>query len=149
VSLRYQRLRILRPLKINQKKKIAVDDVRNRLEVYTLKALRAGQKAGGYQITYEQEALEYVLVKRYVPDFILEFPSGRKRYIESKGYLRPDDMKKMIAVRDQHPDLDIKIYFAKDNKLNRKAKMRYSDWAIKHGFDFAVGYIPEEWMRDE
>jgi predicted nuclease of restriction endonuclease-like RecB superfamily len=132
-----------------KKKKINVDNIRNPFEIATYKYLKNQASNGKYVLAYEEEAIPYILEKKYVPDFILEFASGRKRYIEAKGYLRPDDMRKMVSVRKQHPDLEICIYFMKDNKLNRNSKTRYSDWATKNGFDWAVGGIPKAWLIDE
>jgi hypothetical protein len=37
------------------------------------------------------------------------------------------------------------LFFAQDNKIPR-SKMRYSDWAKKYGFEYAVGEIPKEWL---
>jgi len=54
----------------------------------------------------------------------------------------------MRLVREQYPDLDIRIFFHKDNKLNAKSNVRYSEWATKYGFIWAVGVIPEEWFNE-
>lgn len=105
---------------------------------------RMGQKK--YKIEYETEKLDYIIEKEYTPDFIISFLYGRKMYIEAKGYFRQEDRDKLMAVKRNHPDLDIRIVFEKDNKINARSRMRYSDWCNKHGFLFAVGKIPEEWL---
>lgn len=99
-------------------------------------------------VTYESVQLPYTIVenRRYIPDFIVETPSGRTLYLEVKGYFRPDDRKKLAAVREAHPEKDIRLVFKTDNKLNAKSPTRYSDWCKKHGWTYAVGPIPEEWM---
>lgn len=128
--------------------KINVDAIRNPLEVRAHKALQARAREGKYKVTYEEESIPYVLEREYVPDFIIEFKSGHKRYIEVKGWLRPEDTKKMIAIRRQYPDMDIRIFFDKDNKMSRNSKMRYSDWSKKYGFQCCFGHIPDDWFRE-
>lgn len=99
--------------------------------------------------TYETEKLPYTVVEHrvYIPDFIVDTPSGRRIYLEVKGYLKPEDRKKMVRVKDQHPDKDIRFVFKYDNKINSKSKTRYSDWCEKHGFEYSLkGVIPDEWL---
>lgn len=97
-------------------------------------------------MAYETEKLDYILTRNYVPDFVLSFDDGRKIYIETKGHLRQEDRAKMLAVKNRHPDLDIRIVFSKDNRLNKRARSRYSDWAKRHGFPYAVGTLPTDWL---
>lgn len=54
----------------------------------------------------------------------------------------------MVAVKENHPTIDIRIVFYRDNpsQLGRGSKSRPSDWALKNGFPFAVGSIPREWF---
>jgi predicted nuclease of restriction endonuclease-like RecB superfamily len=120
---------------------------KGKLEPQVYKGLRSFAGPNKFTIEYESEELEYKIVRVYIPDFVLEFKDGRKIYIEAKGWLRPDDRDKLIAVKRDHPELDIRIIFQADNKLNKRARMRYSDWAAKHGFPFAVGEIPKEWFE--
>lgn len=120
--------------------------LKNPSEERTYKYLSQKADALGLGLEYETEVLPYTLEKTYRADFILRFPCGHVRYIEDKGYLRPQqDIPKMVAVRRQYPDLDIRILFAKDNKLT--PKMRYSDWAIKYGYPYAIGRIPDDWFQ--
>lgn len=98
-------------------------------------------------VTYETEKLDYVLpARKYVPDFVIHRSDGSKTYIEVKGYLRPADRTKMAAVKRHNPDADIRFIFAANNKVNG-TKMRYSDWAIKYGFPFAIGKVPHKWIK--
>ena len=102
------------------------------------------------KIEYESEKLPYTVTEshKYIPDFIVTTKSGRKLYLEVKGYFRPADRKKMLLVRDQHPDKDIRLVFKYNNKINPKSKTRYSDWAEKNGFMYTLkGVIPEEWFE--
>lgn len=98
---------------------------------------------------YESEKLPYTSVEhhKYIPDFIVSKSDGTKIYLEVKGYLRPNDRKKMLFVKEQHPDKDIRFVFRYNNKINPKSKTRYSDWCEKHGFQYSLkGVVPEEWL---
>lgn len=46
----------------------------------------------------------------------------------------------MIAVKRQHPELDIRIVFYGPNK-------KYARWAEKNGFKYAFENIPKEWLN--
>lgn len=98
-------------------------------------------KRAKVRFEYEPERIPYVLARYYVPDFVLDTPLGRV-YIECKGYLRPEHKAKMVAVKKQHPALDIRILF-----YSRKAKdIR---WAEKYGFIYAIDTIPTLWLKGE
>lgn len=73
---------------------------------------------------------------------------GSKTYIETKGFFPYQDRAKMLLVKEQHPTLDIRIVFYRDNpsQLGRGSKSRPSDWALKNGFVYAIGEVPKEWF---
>lgn len=99
----------------------------------------------GIKFGYETRKIPYTLSLNYVPDFIA--PSGA--LIETKGYFKPEDRRKMLAVKRSNPKLDIRLWFQRDNWLNKNKKSKYSDWAVKHGFPYHVGdTLPEEWLND-
>ena len=107
----------------------------------------------GVNFGYETERLPYTIEAYYLPDFILLTKGGRKIYVETKGGGRSFDYhtrRKMIAVKQQHPELDIRILFYSDGKIGPKRKdgtfMLQSDWAKKHGFIYAIKDIPKEWL---
>ena len=108
---------------------------RNKFE----KKLEGQLKRSKVQFSYETEKIPYVLASHYIPDFILATPLG-KIYIEAKGYLRPEDKRKLKAVKRQHPELDIRLVFYKDVK-------KQVLWAIKSGFRYSITKIPTEWIR--
>ncbi len=83
-------------------------------------------------------------VKKYTPDFVL----ANGIIVETKGRLTVADRVKHLAIQEQHPDLDIRFVFQFDNKLTRTSKTRYSEWATKHHFTFAIGLIPKEWCDE-
>ena len=81
--------------------------------------------------------------RQYTPDFLLE-SSGV--VVECKGRLTVADRKKLVLVKKQYPRMDLRLLFQFDNKLSPRSPTRYSVWATKHGFPWAVGAIPEEWL---
>lgn len=99
----------------------------------------------GVEYTYESTKVPYVLRCNYTPDFIL----SNGIMLEAKGHLSPDDRRKMIAVKKQHPDLDIRFVFqAPYNKIYKGSRTTYAKWAEKHGFQWAhFKSIPVEWLN--
>lgn len=82
--------------------------------------------------------------KKYVPDFKLE----NGVIVECKGKFDADDRAKHLNVREQHPELDIRILFQNaHNKLRKGAKMTYGEWCDKHGIPWANKHIPKEWLK--
>lgn len=117
---------------------------RSRLEVTVAKQLR---KIKGVDVSYESKYLDYVIEGTYVPDYFIRNEDGSEFFIEVKGYLDQASQKKMIAVKKAHPDLDIRLLFSSNNPIRKGAKMRYTDWADKHGFPWAIGKVPEDWFN--
>lgn len=90
--------------------------------------------------------VRYILTKRYIPDFVL--PNGV--IVEAKGYFEPKDRTKMIAVKKQNPDLDLRILFQDANKRLTKShnSKMYWQWAEQHGFPWDEGTaIPKDWYE--
>lgn len=79
---------------------------------------------------YEPDRLPYFLEKKYTPDFKLE----NGIYLEVKGILRPADRTKMRAVKDQHPELDIRFVFQDPTKTCMGIKETHAEWADRNGF---------------
>lgn len=118
----------------------------------------------GVAFEYEKLTLSYLLPIRgakcnpcgstdiatsrtYTPDFCL---TANGVIIEAKGRFTSLDRTKMASVKRAHPDLDIRILFECDNWITKRRKMRYSGWADKHGFPWAVsklGRCPEGWLK--
>lgn len=119
------------------------------IEEDTFDYLKRRQKPLGFEARYESEQLDYQLEGTYTPDFVLTFPDGHKRYIETKGYLDENARRKMVAVRKSNPDKDIRILFVRDNPLRKGAKQTYSAWAERIGYPWAIKTIPEEWLIRE
>lgn len=102
------------------------------------KRIRQLLKRRKLKFEYETEKLPYVITGNYIPDFIVHTPNG-KVYIETKGYLREQAKIKMVAVKKQHPDIDLRIVFYSHKKKDIK-------WAEKHNIPYAIDTIPKEWF---
>ncbi len=103
-------------------------------------------KLSGSRVRYERDKLKYSVPRSYVPDFTVLKSDGTLMFLEVKGYFRPEDRTKMRCVKHDNPEADIRLVFASDNKISSRSAMRYSDWAKKYGYPFAVGTIPREWF---
>src|SRR5882757_3539439 len=108
---------------------------RNKFELRLYGALRKSRA----KFKYESEKILYTYSGHYTPDFVVETRLG-KIYIEAKGYFRPEDKRKIVAVKRCNPNLDIRIVFYSFNKS-------YVKWAEKHGFTYAISEIPRDWLR--
>lgn len=80
----------------------------------------------------------------YLPDFRL----ANGIYVEAKGRFTSQDRTKMLAVKRDNPDLDLRMLFLQDNWLTHNKKQRYSDWCEKNGFPWAMNVIPKSWVLD-
>ena len=95
---------------------------------------------------YEKKKLSYIPKPRvYTPDFYLV---NQDIYVETKGRFDKGDRVKMLLVKQQHPDLDIRIVFLNaKNKIYKGSSTTYGMWATNNGFEWAEGAIPEEWFK--
>lgn len=127
----------------------------SRRSLWKREAVRSGLEArikkqleeDGIPFEYESVKLPYTITKhkKYTPDFI--FPNGL--YLEAKGRLTSESREKMIAVKEAHPDINLRILFQRDQPIRKGSKTLYSTWAEKCGFIWAVGeQIPEEWIKE-
>lgn len=95
---------------------------------------------------YEKKKLTYIPEpKTYTPDFYLV---DSDIYIEAKGQLTKPDRVKMILIKKQYPDLDIRFVFMNcRNKIYKGSRTTYADWCTRHGFKWAEKSIPAEWLK--
>lgn len=107
------------------------------------------------EFSYETDRLPYTVMGNYIPDFKLRTTSGNTIYVETKGNGRSFDgpsRRKLRAVQEQHPEIDLRIVFYTNGKCGPKRKdgtyMRQSDWAERYGFRYAIREIPEEWLNE-
>ena len=89
---------------------------------------------------YETEKIPYIIAAHYIPDFIIKLDNGDKIYIECKGYLRPEDKRKLVAVKRCHPTKDIRLLFYRLVEPSIK-------WAKRQGFEYAIADLPEQWCK--
>jgi hypothetical protein len=81
----------------------------------------------------------------YTPDLYL---LGVRRFIEIKGRLTSTDRTKLCAVLPEFAKRGetLSILFSQDNFTTKLKRERYSGWAARNGFQYAVGKtIPNEW----
>ena len=97
-------------------------------------------------VTYEYEStkIAYQISHNYCPDFVL--PNGT--VLECKGYWDANDRRKVKAVKDQNPDLDLRMIFqAPYNKISKKSKTTYAKWCERHEILWTAWHnIPMEWL---
>lgn len=112
----------------------------------------------GWGVAYEPIRLPYIVPeqkKHYLPDFVFD-PRALKVVpkitciddlrgmivCETKGLFTAADRKKMLLVKEAYPWMDIRMVFQADNWITKAKKMRYSEWAERHGFMWYVGHAP-------
>lgn len=105
-------------------------------------------KHGGYPYKFEPVWIHYTQpekARKYKPDFIL----ANGIIIEAKGRLESDDRKKMVLVKAQYPELDIRFVFQyARGKLYKGSKTTYAKWAVRNGFPWADKKIPVDWINE-
>ena len=83
----------------------------------------------GISYEYEAEKLSYVIEHRYTPDFKLP----NYKYLEVKGYWDAEDRRKILAVKKDNPDIDLRMVFQSPyNTISKKSKTTYAKWCEKH-----------------
>jgi len=97
---------------------------------------------------YEPVRLQYTVTHNYTPDFVL--PNGVM--LEVKGWFKPSDRSKLLAVKRDNPDADIRLVFQRANaRLNRNSKTTYAEWCDKHGFPWCQWHpktgLPKQWIN--
>lgn len=111
--------------------------------------IAAQLEEAGCPFTYERTRHPYIIPARkahYVEDFDL----NEVFIVEAKGYFTPDDRKKLLLLKDQNPDLDIRLVFQRaSNKLHKNSPTTYGKWCDDHGFKWADGgVIPQAWVDE-
>ena len=93
---------------------------------------------------YESTKVPYVIQHHYCPDFLLP----NNVLLETKGYWDPADRRKILAVKKDNPDLDLRMVFqAPYNKISKKSKTTYAMWCEKHDIPWTSYHnIPLEWL---
>ena len=98
-------------------------------------------------VTYEYETtkIAYEIQHNYSPDFIL--PNGV--ILECKGYWESSDRRKIKTVKEQNPDIDLRMVFqAPLNTISKKSKTTYAQWCEKHDIPWtSFQDIPLDWLQ--
>ena len=102
----------------------------------------------GVEFSYESVKLDYRVPSRpakYTPDFLIGH-----LVIECKGWFKTKERQKMLQVRKDNPDLDIRLVFERaKNRIYKGSPTTYGAWATKNGFKWADrGIIPDEWIKE-
>lgn len=102
---------------------------------------------------YEDRRLNYIIPEskhKYTPDFSIYSTTGEFIFaVEAKGKFSSEDRKKMLAVREANPEIDLRMLFQRDQAIRKGSKTKYSDWATKHNFKFHFGEeLPLEWLME-
>ena len=98
----------------------------------------------GVSYEYEPEKLSYTIEHNYTPDFVLP----NYIYLETKGYWDPADRRKVLAVKRDNPDVDLRMVFQSPfNTISKKGKTTYAQWCEKHDIPWTSFHnIPLEWL---
>lgn len=95
------------------------------------------------KIEYEKPASHH----KYTPDFEM-LHNGI--IIESKGRFMPDDRKKHLLIKQQHPHLDIRFVFTRSKSpICKGSKTTYAMWCATNGFKYADKLVPESWLKEK
>lgn len=121
--------------KSNKTRQFASFKVRNRLEEKIQQVLNHVLQG---RFGYETERLTYNIpasTHTYTPDFVI----GNNTYIETKGIWDSADRKKMLLVKEQHPDKRFIMCFYNSNyRIYKGSKTTYSAWCDSHGLEWCT-----------
>ncbi len=94
---------------------------------------------------YERVRIRYTQPGVYITDFVL---TEQAIIIETKGAFDSSDRAKMLRVKAEHPNLDIRFLFSNPNtRIGKLSKTTYGTWCEKHGFPYAKGgKVPAAWL---
>ena len=98
----------------------------------------------GVEFEYESTKIKYMKMATYTPDFIL--PNGI--IVETKGLWTSEDRTKHLLIREQHPELDVRLCFQNArNKIRKGSKTTYAIWCEKKGIKYCDKTIPKSWLN--
>ena len=102
------------------------------------------------KVKFEYETVRikwtHLTQRTYKPDFIL----SNGIIIEAKGFFQARERTRALAIKEQHPSLDIRFVFGNSkNKLYTGSKTTYAEWCNNNGFKYSDITIPEEWIKEK
>ena len=94
---------------------------------------------------YEAVQIPYDNPSIYLPDFVLE---AQAIVVEGKGEFKTEDRRKILLVKRQYPDLDLRIVFSHSaTRIGKRSKTTYAMWCEKQGIPYADKVVPPEWVE--
>ena len=98
----------------------------------------------GVSYEYESTQVPYVIQHNYTPDFLLP----NHVYLETKGYWDAADRRKVLAVKRDNPDIDLRMVFQSPyNTISKRSKTTYAQWCEKHEIPWTHFHdIPLDWL---
>jgi hypothetical protein len=68
--------------------------------------------------------------------------------LEAKGVWTVEDRTKHLLIREQHPELDVRLVFQNaNNKIRKGSKTTYAAWCDKKGIKWCNKVIPKSWFQ--
>lgn len=88
--------------------------------------------------------------RTYTPDFALKNATDNVAFfIETKGLFTSENRRTMALVKQQHPEIDIRMLFMRNNKVHKNNPKTYGDWCNEQGIKWAVGKeAPAHWLKE-
>lgn len=131
--------------KVSQKQVLLKHGVRSGLEDVICKEL----SERGIPYKYEELTIVYTQPekqRKYTPDIILE----NDIIVEIKGRWVTADRQKIALVKQQFPDLDLRMVFSNSKtKISKSSKTTYADYCDKLGIPYADRMIPDSWINEK
>lgn len=101
----------------------------------------------GFNLDYETSVLAYVSPvqkRKYNPDWTIK-PGW---YIETKGRFTSSDRKKILLVKEQHPEARILIVFQRQqNKLYKGSPTSYTEWCKANDVECCGFEEQDKWLK--
>jgi len=98
----------------------------------------------GVHYEYEGLSLPFTIKHLYTPDFVL--PNGI--VLETKGYWKPEDRRKIRQVVTENPHIDLRMVFQDPyKKISKKSKTTYAKWCTRYNIKWCAYHaIPVDWL---
>ena len=98
----------------------------------------------GISYEYESVKIPYTIHHHYTPDFVLP----NHVHLEAKGYWAAEDRRKILAVKKDNPDIDLRMIFQSPyNKISKRSKTTYAQWCDRHDIPWTAYHeVPLEWL---
>ena len=106
-------------------------------------------KENKIKFEYETTVIPYIKPETN-HTYTIEFTLPNGILVETKGRWVPEDRKKHLLIKKQHPELDIRIVFMSGKtKIRKGSKTTYGMFCDKHGIIWAEKEIPKSWFSEK